>query len=159
MLLNTNIKIRAAKDDDATEIARVLKQSREAAIPYALIPYSLAEIEIWVRRSLLEECQVFVIEAELENTLAAVAALSSGWLEQLYVAPEYFGMGLGAVLIEKVKELNTGNLSLHCFAQNSKARQFYEKHGFRLVEYRDGAANEEGVPDCLYRLSNPKHSD
>ncbi|MBE7636498.1 GNAT family N-acetyltransferase [Sneathiella sp. P13V-1] len=155
-----NLKIRTAKDDDAAEIARILKQSREVAIPYALIPYSFAEIENWVRGSLLEECQVFVVEAEVGNkTLGAVAALSSGWLEQLYVDPEYFGKGLGAALIEQVKNLSEGSLSLHCFEQNTKARQFYEKHGFKLVEYRDGAANEEGVPDCLYRWSAPKHSD
>ena len=153
------MKIRTAIGEDTKEIARILKRSREAAIPYALIPYSLPEIESWVRGVLLKECQVIVIEAGLENKLAGIAAFSAGWLEQLYLDPQFFGKGLGTALLEHVKKLSAGSLSLHCFEQNTNARQFYEKHGFKLIESRDGSANEEGVPDCLYRWSDTMHSD
>lgn len=42
-------------------------------------------------------------------------------------------------------------LDLHVFQQNTGARRFYERHGFVLVEERDGSGNEEKLPDAHYR--------
>lgn len=153
------MSIRTAIDDDVAEIARILKQSREVAIPYALIPYSLDEIEHWVRSVLIKVCRVYVIDDASSSKLTGVAASSNGWLEQLYLDPEFFGRGYGTRLLEFVKKQNVSGLSLHCFQKNVRARQFYEKHDFDLIEYRDGSANEEGVPDCVYRWPGVIRSD
>ncbi|GAB1619971.1 hypothetical protein AAOGI_00210 [Agarivorans albus] len=41
---------------------------------------------------------------------------------------------------------------LYTFQENRAARQFYEKQGFEAIEFTDGSANEENVPDVLYEL-------
>ena len=35
------------------------------------------------------------------------------------------------------------------------ARRFYEARGFSAVAFTDGARNEEGEPDVLYRWTRP----
>ena len=37
--------------------------------------------------------------------------------------------------------------------QNTAARMFYERHGFRVVSLSDGSNNEERCPDVLYEFS------
>ena len=42
-------------------------------------------------------------------------------------------------------------LELRCFQANTRARRFYETHGFRAIRFTDGADNEERTPDVRYR--------
>jgi hypothetical protein len=44
----------------------------------------------------------------------------------------------------------TVSLRLWVFQQNAGARAFYERRGFKLVRFTDGAGNEEHEPDALY---------
>jgi len=41
-------------------------------------------------------------------------------------------------------------IRLYTFQDNQRARNFYERRGFRAVTYSDGAGNEEKCPDMLY---------
>jgi len=41
-------------------------------------------------------------------------------------------------------------LELWVFQRNERARAFYRRHGFVLVEETDGAGNEERTPDARY---------
>jgi len=75
------------------------------------------------------------------------------WLEQLYVAPEAQGSGVGRALLDAAKEASPGGLLLHVFTRNVRARRFYEAAGFVLTEQGDGRGNEEREPDCTYAWS------
>jgi GNAT superfamily N-acetyltransferase len=55
-------------------------------------------------------------------------------IEHLYVRVQDIGQGIGSRLMALAKSESTGSLSLHTFAQNKSARQFYEHHGFAEVE-------------------------
>ncbi len=49
-------------------------------------------------------------------------------------------------------------LRLYTFQPHTRARKFYEHHGFVAIEFTDGRSNEEGVPDVLYELGRvPEH--
>ncbi len=74
-------------------------------------------------------------------------ALRPGWLEQLYVLPDWQGRGVGSALVEHAKRLQPSGLQLWVFASNKPAIAFYEPRGFRIVESTDGASNEERAPD------------
>jgi ribosomal protein S18 acetylase RimI-like enzyme len=74
-------------------------------------------------------------------------------MEHLYVAPEHHRRGIGAALIERAKERRPAGFRLWVFQRNTGARDFYEHHGFRLVELTDGSGNEEKEPDALYEWS------
>jgi ribosomal protein S18 acetylase RimI-like enzyme len=39
---------------------------------------------------------------------------------------------------------------LYTFQENTGARRFYERHGFKAVKLTDGHDNEENCPDVLY---------
>lgn len=51
-------------------------------------------------------------------------------LEQIALAPKYFGSGCGAFLLDHAKSLCADGLSLTVNAENIRALRFYEKHGF-----------------------------
>jgi GNAT superfamily N-acetyltransferase len=88
-------------------------------------------------------------EGGQEPLVVAVMALTPGHLEQLYVAPDRLGGGIGRRLVDLAKERSPSGLSLWTFQVNDRARRFYERNGFVAVELTDGS-NEEGQPDVRY---------
>ncbi|RCK70465.1 N-acetyltransferase [Desertihabitans brevis] len=120
-------------------------------MPWLAVPHTLAEDEVWVAEVLLREHDVRVACRPGEDRRpVAVLALSPGWINQLYVAPEQQGCGLGARLLRLAQDVASGPLQLWTFQRNSRARSFYERHGFVEVRRTDGD-NEEREPDVLYR--------
>jgi ribosomal protein S18 acetylase RimI-like enzyme len=73
-----------------------------------------------------------------------------GELDQLYVAPDRLGAGIGRKLLDLAKERSPAGLSLYTFQVNQRARRFYERNGFVARETGDGTGNEEGQPDVRY---------
>jgi GNAT superfamily N-acetyltransferase len=87
---------------------------------------------------------------ENEDELIGMMSLRDGWIDQLYVDPNYVGQGSGSKLMAHAKLLCPGGLDLWTFQSNVRARRFYETHGFRPVSKTTGD-NEEGAPDVHYR--------
>lgn len=58
-----------------------------------------------------------------------------GVVENLYVAPDYRGRGVGSTLLSTaeghLRELGADVLSLRTMADNDDARRFYRRHGYR----------------------------
>jgi len=73
-----------------------------------------------------------------------------GWIDQLYVDPDFVGRGLGSLLVDVAKAAAPDGLELWTFQANVRARRFYKRHGFVAVATTDGE-NEEGAPDVRYR--------
>ena len=72
------------------------------------------------------------------------------FLDQLYLAPEWTGRGIGSRLVELAKQRRPAGLDLFTFQVNDGARRFYERHGFTAIWFGDGSENEEGQPDLRY---------
>ncbi|HAS6073917.1 GNAT family N-acetyltransferase [Vibrio vulnificus] len=77
----------------------------------------------------------------LSEVLGNAAGFISIWeadnfVHHLYVATEYQGQGIGAMLLNGAKA-KYGNLSLKCMAQNQKALSFYMSQGFEIVSQVD----------------------
>jgi len=87
-----------------------------------------------------------------DGALQGFVAVRDGWIDQLYVAPERQGAGIGTALLD-IAKAERPQLRLWTFQRNLSARQFYERHGFRVVEETDGTRNEEREPDVLYEWS------
>ena len=81
-----------------------------------------------------------------DGRLAGFMALEPGWINQLYLHPDFFRQGLGSQLMAKAKA-DHDQLELWAFQHNAPARRFYQGQGFRLAELNDGSGNEEGLPD------------
>jgi GNAT superfamily N-acetyltransferase len=70
-----------------------------------------------------------------------------GWLNHLYVSPEFQGQGIGSNLL---LSFGTAVEQFWVFQKNSRARAFYMQHGFVEVDLTDGAGNEENEPDVRF---------
>lgn len=116
------------------------------------------EVLRWVRDRMVATMETWVAiddagsVAGADSAVGAVVALmvvAPGHLEQLYVAPDRLGGGIGRRLVDLAKERSPEGLSLWTFQVNDRARRFYERNGFVAMELTDGE-NEEGQPDVRY---------
>ena len=116
-----------------------------AALPGVRRAHSDDEVRRWVADVLLPTDEVWV--ADVDGEVVGMLALSEGWLDQLYLDPEWRGRGLGDRLVALAKERRPRALQLWTFQVNEPARRFYRRHGFVEVERTDGTHNEEREPD------------
>ena len=56
-------------------------------------------------------------------------------LAALFVGPEHQRKGIGTRLLDVAKKIHP-DMELSVYAQNTRARTFYERHGFRMVSRR-----------------------
>ena len=86
----------------------------------------------------------------LDREVIGFVSFRRGWIDQLYVLPEWQGRGAGLALLQVAKSASS-DLRLWTFQQNIRARRFYERHGFVALRQTDGSNNEEREPDVLYQ--------
>ncbi|GEO96704.1 GNAT family N-acetyltransferase [Kocuria turfanensis] len=149
MLHEAPVVIERASHADAEEIAAIHLDSRRKALPYLPVVHSEDETRQWIADVVLGTQEVWV--ARLDTRIVAFLALSEDMLEQLYVDPAHVGRGIGSRLVRLAQARRPDGLELYTFVRNTRARAFYELHGFSVVSTGDGSDNEEGEPDALYR--------
>jgi len=88
--------------------------------------------------------------AAISGAVVGMLVARPGDLDQLYVAPDAQGRGVGSRLVERAKALSPGGLGLYTFQVNARARRFYVRHGFVADALGDGSGNEERQPDVHY---------
>lgn len=126
--------IRPYAPDDREAVVRMLADSD----PWKQLGYDAAD---WERlfRTLPQGRDCFVIEAD--GVAAGVALLRprfllGDYLELLAIAPPARGRGLGSTLLTHLEGLvfaRTKNLFVCVSDFNQRARQFYQRHGFREI--------------------------
>lgn len=72
-----------------------------------------------------------IVVAEQNGAMMGFVTIdTSGYLDQLVVAPEAWGSNLGNVLIGKAKAMSPGGITLLVNTDNARAIRFYERNGF-----------------------------
>lgn len=73
-----------------------------------------------------------VLVAELDGEIVGFMGLREweGYLHLLYIAPEYHGRGVGSMLLAEAIRRCPSGLKLTTLESNSRARRFYERHGW-----------------------------
>jgi len=142
------IALRRATAVDASGVADVFLASFEATYPGFLAVHTEGQVRRWISEIVVAQTECWV--AVDEDAVVALLSLVPGWIEHLYVAPERIGTGIGRRLLELAKERSDGRLQLWTFQVNERARRFYERNGFTVVELTDGSRNEERQPDVRY---------
>jgi GNAT superfamily N-acetyltransferase len=143
--------VRRATADDATGIGDVWLASWRATFDF---PPSHPDDDVrrWLTTELVPRSETWVVaDPSADGRVVALMALSDEKVEQLYVAPDWIGHGVGRRLIDLAKRRRPEGVDLFCFQVNASARRFYEHLGFVAVEFGDGTGNEERQPDVLYR--------
>ncbi len=141
------MEIRQLHLDEMEAAARVHRRSFDERLPWLAGLHTPEEDRAFFRDHVFRGCQVW---GALEGSeVVGVIAFREGFIDQLYILPEFQGRGLGSALLEVAKR-SGGPLELWTFQKNLRARRFYEARGFVAVELTDGATNEEREPDVRY---------
>src|SRR4029077_11904592 len=127
-----DFRLRPFIPSDSSALARVWQASwLSTGVPVArdvrqedLLERVRAELALGWRVTVAE------VGGELVGFLAL--KLDERRLDQLFVAPEHKGSGIGARLFALAKETMPGGFALRTAAANTEARRFYEKRGMRL---------------------------
>lgn len=143
------VSLRRALSSDAEAAAGVWLRSFAAALPGVVRPRSDDEVRDYFRHVLVPLRETWVAQAA-GGGVVGVMVLEGEELDQLYLAPEWRGHGIGDRFVALAKERSPGGLALWTFQVNAPAHRFYERHGFTAVERTDGAGNEEREPDVRY---------
>jgi putative acetyltransferase len=144
------VTLRPGTSDDIIGIAELFARSRAAALPFLPVLHSHAE-DIAFFGTYLERGTLTV--AEDAGTLVGFMAETPGWIEQLYLAPDRRGQGIGGMLLDAARQRQS-RLELWCFADNHSGRAFYVRRGFAEIRRTDGD-NEAGLPDILFGWQRP----
>ena len=122
--------IRPARVDEYDEVARVWMESwATVGIEAASAPL-LEKLRARVRTEIANGWSLYV--ADDGGKLAAMLALHlpNNYLDQLFVAPDYQGRGVGRMLLGFTRTLLPDEIWLRCVRENEKAWRWYEREGF-----------------------------
>jgi ribosomal protein S18 acetylase RimI-like enzyme len=141
------VEIRRTTNADAGAVADVFLASFQATYTFPLA-HTDDEVRRWIREHVGGEWETWVaVEA---GRVVAMMVVGPGELDQLYVAPDRLGSGIGRRLLDTAKERSPEGLTLYTFQVNDRARRFYERNGFVAEAFGDGTSNEEHQPDVRY---------
>jgi putative acetyltransferase len=73
-----------------------------------------------------------IVMAEMSGTLVGFVTVDpkTMYLDQIVVAPEYWGSDIALTLLDEAKRISPQGLDLLVNKDNARAIRFYEKHGF-----------------------------
>ncbi|MCW5693204.1 MAG: GNAT family N-acetyltransferase [Pseudolabrys sp.] len=73
-----------------------------------------------------------IVLANIDSVLVGFMTVDqkTGYLDQIVVAPEHWGSGIAAALLNEAKRLSPGGLTLLVNKDNDRAIAFYRKHDF-----------------------------
>ena len=122
--------IRPARADEYDEVARVWMESWVSTGLAEASPFLLANLRARVRHEIEKGWSLYV--ADDGGTLGAMLALhmAERYLDQLFVAPDYQGKGLGRQLLGFTRDHLPDEIELRCVRENDRAWRWYEREGF-----------------------------
>jgi ribosomal protein S18 acetylase RimI-like enzyme len=139
--------LRRASTDDIVAIVDIFREARAVAMPWLPVLHTVDEQRAFFGRLLDDGHELWV--AEVADHVAGFAAMHEGFLNHLYISPEYQRRGIGDSLFARAKESMPSGFRWYVFQENRDARCFYEARGGVVLEFRD-TGSEEQLPDALY---------
>ena len=133
--------------DEMDQAAIVHRKAFDDRLPWLAGLHTPAEDRAFFQSRVFAGCEVW---GAINRELVGFIAFREGWVDQLYVLPQWQGRGWGQALLQTAKAAST-SLQLWTFQRNMPARRFYERQGFVAVQETDGSGNDEREPDILYR--------
>lgn len=123
--------LRPALAKDVPAMANVAAQAYSQAFAGILEPEALAQRNAAFFEAHFAPRVDRVHLAEQDGQVLGYSLVSDGHLDQLFIAPQSQGKGIGAALLAQAEA--AGTRSLECFRYNQDARAFYEAKGWRLT--------------------------
>ena len=122
--------VRPARPEEYDTVARVWMESWVSTGLAEASNFLLANLRARIAREIDSGWDLFV--ADDSGRLVAMPALQprDNYLDQLFVAPEYQGGGLGRRLLAFTRRRLPDEIWLRCVRENEKAWRWYEREGF-----------------------------
>jgi ribosomal protein S18 acetylase RimI-like enzyme len=122
--------IRPARSDEYDEVARVWMESWVSTGFGTASELLLTQLRARVPAEITNGWSLYV--ADDGGRIAAMLAfhVSKRHLDQLFVAPEYHGRGIGRSLLAFARGHMPDEMWLRCVRENEKAWRWYEREGF-----------------------------
>jgi ribosomal protein S18 acetylase RimI-like enzyme len=143
-----------ATPDDAAAIADIHLTARRVAMPYLARPHTDDETRVWFAGCVCDRPATWWV-ARQGGRVVGYMLIDGEDLDHLYVHPDSQGRGVGTALLRKALSLSPRRVVLATSQRNTRARAFYEKHGFRATHFTEGE-NEEREPDVHYAWEPPQ---
>jgi len=146
----TKFGIRRARPEDLEAAVGVWERARwDAQQPWLQerVKYSHADNLRHFRDVVMREDEVWL--AVEDNEVVGLLAFGEHKVDQLHVEPRCQGRGVGTALLDRAKELAPEGLTLFTYQRNERARAFYERRGFRAVQF-GVSPPPESEPDVKY---------
>ena len=140
--------VRRATLDDMPDAAIVQIIAFRVNLPYLPTLHTRDEVMGYFLDHVYSHNDVWVAQTE-DGMIVGFVARGGGFINHLYILPDFQGSGLGSELLDLAIE-GQDELQLWAFQKNTRARRFYEKRGWTNVEETDGAGNQEKEPDVRY---------
>lgn len=135
--------VRAFRPEDLDRVIEIWLMANTGA--HSFIPAHVWEGHLPDLRDALTQATVFVCESE--GKLCGFIGLQGSYLAGLFVDPAMQGQGIGSLLLSDCQK-RFDRLSLDVFAENPRAKRFYERHGFFAGEPKPS----EFPPHLEYRM-------
>lgn len=148
----TTLHLRTATVADADVVADVYLRSRKELVTCAPLAHSDETVRVWIRERLIPAggTTVAVLDGQVIGFLSVSTDGGVGWIDHLYLRPDWVGRGIGTRLLELARRQLPLPIRLYTFRENERARRFYESQRFRVIAFGNGSLNEERRPDILY---------
>lgn len=128
---------------------RLWRRAREDAQPWleAWMQHSPADDLAFFRTTIMQENEIRI--AAEGATPVGFLAIAGAQLNFLYVDSPAQGRGVGTALLDAARVLAPRGLTLFTHQRNHKARAFYERRGFHVLEL-GVSPPPESEPDVKY---------
>jgi putative acetyltransferase len=130
-------------DDAGYGLRRYDENDEDAAIALWLRAWQAAYTQIdfaarlawwrerW-RKELVPSAEIVIAESEDGMIGFVTVDRRTLYLDQIVVAPEHWGSGVGAILLARAKCMSPAGLDLDVNTDNARAIRFYQKQGFSI---------------------------
>lgn len=129
--------VRNAELDDMKQLGHIMSVSFRTAFAEFVTPQTMdacarEENCIALLEGIFREGKVHFLIGENSGMLAWQNTEDAAEIIAIHTLPESWGTGLGAAMLtEALNQIGNRPVFLWAFKENTRARRFYEKHGFR----------------------------
>lgn len=140
-LVLTEVMIRKYKAEDFDELAKVMDEGRMQELEAEGMEQVFISLKDAPYLKYFLSCEIYV--ADVRGRVVGFVGLGRNRLEFLYVLPGMQGRGIGSALMKTALTKLPRPVKLAVFTDNERAKNLYQKFGFKVTETRTEKWSEE----------------